>query len=157
MCWSERVFLRTKMHLIKYFIKVTREVPPLVTHRVIPLTSHREDLDEKCQKEFNDNLDISFAIETLSLITTEKFCLILFRLVSSCFTSNQKYSYIWMILGFSSFQCYINFPLLTSYHGEISGLRWRGSTTVIKYRFPNNEVQSFFDPNNDGRLFFDPI
>jgi hypothetical protein len=59
---AQAFFFRTKMHLIKYFIKVTREVPPLVTRRVVPLKSHRGDLDEKCQKEFNDNLDISFAI-----------------------------------------------------------------------------------------------
>jgi hypothetical protein len=78
MCWSERVFFRTKIHLIKYFIEVTREVPPLVTRRVVPLKSYRGELDEKCQKEFNDNLVISFAIETLSLITTEKFCLTIF-------------------------------------------------------------------------------
>jgi hypothetical protein len=39
--------------------------------------------------------------------------------------------------------------LLQGFNREISGLRWRSSPVIIRYRFPNNDTQLFFVPNND--------
>ncbi len=47
-------------------------------------------------------------LETISLITTAKYCVHLFDLVYGYLTFNRKYFYIWITLGFSSFKWYVN-------------------------------------------------
>ena len=54
-----------------------------------------------------------------------------------------------MILGVCSFKWYDQ-GLSSSCNGEeISGLRSRTSSVVIRSSFPNNDSQPFFVPNND--------
>jgi len=89
-------------------------------------------------------------VESISLITTVKNYFHLFNLLHGYFTLNQKYFYIWMILGFSSFKWYIKVCYQTCYHGEISGLRSRSLPVVIRYRFPNSDAKLNFSPNNDA-------
>jgi hypothetical protein len=80
-------------------------------------------------------------IQSLSLIKTGKFSIILFRLAFDYFTFKWKYFFIYMISGFTSFEWYnlIFFP--TCYHGEISGIRSSSPPVVTKDKNPNNNFK----------------
>ena len=81
------------------------------------------------------------SVQSLSLITTGKFCIILFGLAFDYFTFKWKYFFIDMISGFSSFEwCnLIFFP--TCYHGEISGIRSSSPPVVTKVKNPDNNFK----------------
>jgi hypothetical protein len=88
-------------------------------------------------------------VESISLITTGKCSHLLFDSVLSHFTLDWKYFYIWIILGISSFKWY-DHGLSTSYcGGDISGLRSRTLSVVIKCGFLNYDGKPNFFPNND--------
>ncbi len=76
---------------------------------------------------------VSTKVDTISLIMTGKIYFHLF----AYFTVNWKYFCLWMILGLSSFQLYINVFYQTCYHREIIGLRSSSPPVVIRYRVSN--------------------
>ena len=88
-------------------------------------------------------------VESLSLITTREFSLLLFIVVRLYYTSDRKYFYICKILRVCSFKWYDHGLSSSRNSGEISGLRSGTSSVVIRSSFPNNDSQPFFVPNND--------
>ena len=88
-------------------------------------------------------------VESLSLITTREFSLLLFIVVRLYYTSDRKYFYICKILRVCSFKWYDHGLSSSRNSGEISGLRSGTASVVIRSSFPNNDSQPFFVPNND--------
>jgi hypothetical protein len=85
-------------------------------------------------------------VQSLSVITTEKFCIILFWLAFGHFTSKWKYFFTGMILGFSSFKWCKGIFSLTCYHGEISGIRLTSPSVVTKHKNPDNNFKQNYWP-----------
>jgi hypothetical protein len=102
-----------------------------------------------CVLLFKNGVSHRHWVESVSLITTGKNSRLLFDSVLSHFTFDWKYFYIWIILGVSSFKWY-DHGLSTSYYGgDISGLRSRTPSVVIKCSFLNYDGKPNFFPNND--------
>ena len=94
-------------------------------------------------------ISYSESLESLSLITTREFSLLLFIVVRLYYTSDRKYFYICKILRVCSFKWYDHGLSSSRNSGEISGLRSGTASVVIRSSFPNNDSQPFFVPNND--------
>ncbi len=80
-------------------------------------------------------------VETVSLITTAKYCVHLFDLVYGYLTFNRKYFYIWITLGFSSFKWYVNDHLLNLFsrrnqRSKINESYCRYQVSILKFRRP---------------------
>ena len=81
-----------------------------------------------------------------SVISTEKFSLVLHRVVLHYFTIEKNSFHVCIISGFSSLNGVKFIYLRTYFHGEISGLRSRTSSVVIGWHVSNVDTQHNYGP-----------